>query len=159
LTLGGLRPGLPAQVDVVTKRKLNEANRPDVIARTREFFVFRSGAPALALVDFDMKGMPPSIADKLKRAGGLWPALMAVLPDLADVARIMRRSTSAGLFRSDTNQPLTGSGGMHIYVALQDGSDVERFLKTLHARCRLAGLGWMMIGAGGQLLDRSIVDR
>ena len=45
-----------------------------------------------------------------------------------------------------------------MFLALRDGSDVERFLKTLHARCWLCGFGWMMVGAGGQLLERSIVD-
>ena len=65
----------------------------------------------------------------------------------------------SGLFRSDTGKPLAGSGGQHIYLAVQDGADVERFLKTLHLRCWLAGMGWMMLGAGGQLLERSIVDR
>jgi hypothetical protein len=29
----------------------------------------------------------------------------------------------------------------------------------LHERCWLLGLGWMMIGASGQLLERSIIDR
>jgi hypothetical protein len=29
----------------------------------------------------------------------------------------------------------------------------------LHARCWLHGFGWMMVGAGGQLLERSLVDR
>jgi hypothetical protein len=42
--------------------------------------------------------------------------------------------------------------------AVRDGADIERFLKTFHLRCWLAGLGWMMVGAGGQL-ERSIVDR
>jgi hypothetical protein len=42
---------------------------------------------------------------------------------------------------------------------VKDGGDVERFLKTLHDRCWLAGLGWMMVGTAGQLLERSIVDR
>ena len=46
-----------------------------------------------------------------------------------------------------------------LFLGVQDGADVERFLKTLHARCWLAGLGWLMVGAGGQLLERSIVDR
>jgi hypothetical protein len=54
---------------------------------------------------------------------------------------------------------LPGSKGLHIYVAVKDSSDIERFLKTLHERCWLAGFGWLMVGAGGQLLDRSIVDR
>jgi len=48
---------------------------------------------------------------------------------------------------------------LHIYLHAQDGADIERFLKTLHERCWLAGYGWHMVGAGGQLLDRSIVDR
>lgn len=48
---------------------------------------------------------------------------------------------------------------MHVFILVQDGRDCERFLKTLHLRCWLAGFGWMMVGAGGQLLERSIVDR
>jgi hypothetical protein len=42
-------------------------------------------------------------------------------------------------------------------VLLKDGSDGERFLKVLHERCWLAGFGWMMVGTGGQLLERLIV--
>ena len=48
---------------------------------------------------------------------------------------------------------------MHIYISAEDGADAERFLRTLHDRCWLAGFGWKMVGAAGQLLDRSIVDR
>ena len=85
--------------------------------------------------------------------------MITVLPELQTVARVTRRSTSAGLFRTDTGERLPGSDGMHDYIAVQDGTDIERFLKTLHARCWLAGFGWMMVGAGGQLLERSIIDR
>ena len=48
---------------------------------------------------------------------------------------------------------------MHVFLHVQDGADIERFLRTLHDRCWLAGFGWHMVGAGGQLLDRSLVDR
>jgi hypothetical protein len=82
-----------------------------------------------------------------------------VLPGLASAARVERGSTSAGLYRTDTGAKLAGSNGLHLFLGVQDGSDVERFLKTLHARCWLAGLGWLMVGVGGQLLERSIVDR
>src|SRR5262249_55684622 len=34
----------------------------------------------------------------------------------------------------------------------------ERFLKTLHDRCWLEGLGWYWVGKAGQLLERSIID-
>jgi hypothetical protein len=157
LALGRLRPDLPDQVKVTTKRKLNgDAN---FIARTQEYILYPPGKPTLALVDFDTKGIPPSVAAKIAELGGCWPALVSVLPALANAARIERKSTSAGLYRDDTREKLPGSDGAHVYLAVSDGSDSERFLKALHARCWLAGLGWMMLGAGGQLLERSIVDR
>ena len=144
-------------MQVVTKQKLNGA--ANVIARTGADIIYRKGQPALALLDFDTKGMPGDVTTAMVQHGGYWPALVAVLPALQTAARVMRRSTSAGLFRSDTGTRLPGSDGVHVYVAVQDGTDVERFLKTLHARCWLAEFGWMMVGAGGQLLERSIVDR
>ena len=82
-----------------------------------------------------------------------------MMPELASIGRVARQSTSAGISRTDTGELLAGSGGQHIFVVVQDGADIERFLRTLHARCWLHGFGWMMVGAGGQLLDRSIVDR
>ena len=42
---------------------------------------------------------------------------------------------------------------------MRDVADSARFLKALHDRCWLAGYGWMMVGAGGQMLERSIIDR
>ena len=62
-----------------------------------------------------------------------------MLPALSDVARVTRRSTSAGLSRSDTGEALPGSDGVHVYVEEKDGADSERFLKALHERCWLAG--------------------
>jgi hypothetical protein len=96
---------------------------------------------------------------RIDAVGGFWPALVAILPDLYSTAHVIRRSTSAGLSRTDTGEQLPGSNGQHGFVAVQDGIDIERFLKTLHARCWLAGFGWMMVGVAGHLLERSIIDR
>jgi hypothetical protein len=144
-------------VQVVTKRKLD--GQANTIARTAADIGYRQGQPALALLDFDSKGMPNEVAAELRRHGGYWHALVAVLPELKGVARLTRRSTSAGLSRADTGATSPGSDGVHVYLSVKDGTDIERFLKTLHLRCWLAGLGWLMVGAGGQLLERSIVDR
>jgi hypothetical protein len=103
--------------------------------------------------------MPAAVKAELKRAGNFWNALLAVLPALGKAARLVRLSTSAGLTRADTGKPLPGSDGAHVYVATKDGGEVERFLRALHERCWLAGLGWMMVGTSGALLERSIVDR
>jgi hypothetical protein len=158
IALGVLRAGLPQEVQVTTKARLN-GERHQVIARTGSDIVYLKQRPAFTLLDFDTKGMPGEVAATIKRHGGLWRALLTVLPALADVARVMRRSTSAGLFRSDTGEKLRGSDGVHVFLLVEDGTDAVRFLKALHERCWLAGLGWYMVGASGQLLERSIVDR
>jgi hypothetical protein len=159
IALGALRPDLPDTVEITTKSKLNGTARPSLITRTGDYITYRPGRPALALLDYDAKGMPPTVEAQLEELGGYLPALLSILPELATVGRVTRRSTSAGLYRADTGTALPSSNGLHVFVLVQDGSDAERFLNTLHTRCWLAGLGWLMVGAGGQLLERSIVDR
>ena len=91
LALGALRTGLLDEVKVVTKAKLpNGVAQPNFIARTGANIIYREGQPALALLDFDTKGMAPDVAAELKRLGGFWEALLSVLPALRDVARVVR---------------------------------------------------------------------
>jgi hypothetical protein len=99
------------------------------------------------------------VAARLREHGGFWGTLESVIPELAGAARVLRRSTSAGLYRTDTGEKLGGSNGNHVFLTVRNGADIERFLKALHARCWLAGFGWIIVGTGGQLLERSIVDR
>src|SRR6202048_2220764 len=157
IALGALRDGLPTSVPVTVPRKLKD--NPGAITRSREYINYRPGSPGWVLIDFDTKGMPAHIADRIETAGGMLNALLTVAPGLDGAARVSRGSTSSGLFRSDTGLPVPGSNGTHHYVLLQDGSDAKRFLHDLHDRCWLHGLGWYLIGAAGQLLDRSLVDR
>jgi hypothetical protein len=156
--LGALRVDLADEVEVVVKRKLNGA-RPDLIARTGEYIVYEPGAAGFALLDHDRKGMPDHVAAEIDRHSGFYKAIAAVLPSIATAARLGRRSTSAGLYHSGSGQKLAGSDGVHVYVAVRDAADIPRFLTTLHDRCWVAGMGWMMVGAAGQLLNRSIIDR
>ena len=158
LALGRLRSDLPVVVPVVTKRGL--AAVPGAIARTAGFIGFAAGAPAVAPIDVDMKGMPPEVRQRIDAAGGIWPALCSVLPGLEGAARLSRASTSSAVWRMDTTppQPMPGSSGQHYYVAVRDGADISRFLRAFADRCWLAGFGWMMTGAGGQILTRSLVD-
>src|SRR3984893_12731139 len=157
IALGALRDGLPTSVPVTVPRKLKD--NPGAITRSREYIDYRPGSPGWVLIDFDTKGMPAHIADRIETAGGMLNALLTVAPGLDGAARVSRGSTSSGLFRSDTGLPVPGSNGTHHYVLLQDGRDAKRFLHDLHDRCWLCGLGWHLIGAAGQLLERSLVDR
>ena len=74
IALGALRADLasPAKITTLAKWKDN----PDSITRSRDFIDYRPGAPAWALIDFDTKGMPAEVAERLKREGGCWPALL-----------------------------------------------------------------------------------
>jgi hypothetical protein len=162
IALGALRADLPDHVDVTTQdrlAKLNGSTPPNLIARTGSHIAYEAGRPALALIDVDTKGMPAEVTARIEGAGGFWAALVSVLPALATSGRIERRSTSTGISRTDTGEALPGSNGMHVYLHVRDGGDVEHFLRTLHERCWMAGFGWHMVGAGGQLLNRSLVDR
>ena len=160
IALGTLPTNLPDEVEITTKAKLlNGVARPNVIARTADAIVYCKGKPAFALIDTDSKGMPAAVEATINELGGYWPALLSVLPELRNVARVTRRSTSSGLSRSDTGEPLPGSENLHIYAAVKDGTDIDRFLRAFHVRCWLAGYGWMMVSKSGALLERSLVDR
>jgi hypothetical protein len=158
IATGVLRDGLADEIQIVTKgnklKKFRDAAH--IIARTAEFIIYRPRQPAFVLFDLDLKGIPPEVA---ARVTDFWEALVSVLPGLRGAARIVRRSTSAGLRRSDTGEEFADSGGMHIFIIALDGTDIERFLKAVHDRCWLAGMGWYIVGAAGQLLDRSVIDR
>jgi hypothetical protein len=158
IALGAMRQGLLDDVKVITKDRLDGQERNDVIARTRDAIEYRAGQPAFVLTDFDQKGMPKEVADRF--AGhDFVHNLTEVIPALRAAAYVLRRSTSAGLTRTDTGEELPGSGGWHCFIAVKDGSDTERFLNTLHARCWLAGFGWLIVSKAGSLLERAIVDR
>jgi hypothetical protein len=159
IALGSLRDDLPDQVRITTKNRLNGHDAPDLIARTAAFIGYRPDQQALVLIDIDTKGMPAAIKQRIEQLGGFWPALVAVLPELETAGSVFRRSTSAGITRTDSGAAMAGSNGAHVFVLIADGTDAERFLRALHGRCWLHGLGWLMVGAAGQLLERSLVDR
>jgi hypothetical protein len=162
VALGALRSDLPDEVQIITKsrlEKLNSSAANNVIARTNDHILYRAGQPALALIDIDTKGMPATVRDRIKDQGGYWAALASVVPELEHTARVERHSTTTGISRADTGEQFPGSDGEHIFPLVQDGADIERFLRTLHDRCWLACFGWFIVGIGGQLLERSIVDR
>jgi hypothetical protein len=160
LSLGGLRHDLPDEVEISTKSQLNGAATADqVIARTKENIVFVAGQPALTLFDYDATGMPLEVDDLVRHLGGFEGALISVLPDLEDTARMTRASTSAGLRHAETGKRLPGSSGKHILALIKEGPDNPRFLRDLHDWCWLNGLGWYIVTKSGALHERSIVDR
>ncbi len=157
IALGALRADISTPASTTTKSNL--MNSPGSISRSREYIDYWPGQEAWILIDVDVKGMPPNVWASVEDKGGVWETLLAIVPGLARATRVSRASTSAGLFREDTGELFPGSGGAHYYILVKDGADAERFLRDLHDRCWLHGLGWHVIGQAGQLLERSLVDR
>jgi len=144
-------------VNVVTARNLHEP-RAGVIARTAEYVIFEPREPGFMLLDVDFKGMPEATAAAIDANGGVWETICTACPGLHLAGRVERASTSAGISNTETGEKFPGSGGLHIYVTVADAADVPRALKMLFERLWLAGCGWIMVGAAGQLLERSLID-
>jgi hypothetical protein len=156
LALGTLK-GAPVgeSVPIVAKVRLNG---PGVFARSLEYMAFEQGREAWGLFDFDRKGMPAAVAERLRAVGGFEAALARVLPQIPKTARVIRPSTSSGLINAVTGERYAGTGGAHLYPLVEDGTDIRRFVTNLFERLWLAGFGWVTVSACGALLVRSIVD-
>ena len=158
LALGCMSDVVGDECRVVSKKRLADFDDgTPTITRTLDNFAFSSG-PGWALIDHDTKGMPAAVADKLAELGGPEGALGHLIPGYDETARVARASTSSGLSHAETGEQFPGSGGRHDYVLLSDQRDAPRFLKALHKQAWRSGLGWILVGTAGQLLERSIVD-
>ena len=152
LALGALRADLPDKVAVTTKKMLvNGAARPDIIARTGANIVYHG--PAFALLDYRQQG---DAGHRRGRAAAARRLLAGAADGAAGTggrgaadAELDQRRTVARRYRGCD----AGSDGVHVYVAVKDGADSERFLRALHDRCWLAGFGWMMVSPSGALLE------
>jgi hypothetical protein len=160
IALGRLRDDLTQDSFIITTKK---ERRPDaaarVITRTKDYLGYAPGRQALALIDTDYKGIPTTVRERIDQAGGLQAALTVAIPELSDAYRLVRPSTSSGLFNQNTGEQLPGSQNAHTYIAITDGADAERFLRTLFKRCWLADFGWHMIDSAGRVHERSLVDQ
>jgi hypothetical protein len=145
-------------VRVVVEKRL--AAEPAAISRTKRFLHHRPGQPGLLLIDYDQKGMPDNVRDRVKELGGTaWDVLLNVFPALADVGCVVRASTSAGLSDPTTGRVFDTAGGEHVYIVIADADDAVRTLGAMHKRLWLAGFGWHIVATDGSLLERSVIDR
>ena len=157
LSLGRLVSSVGKSAPVTTVSRLKSAP-VGAIARSRDFLEFMPDAPAFMLLDIDRKGMPQAVVDRIDAAGGVVPLLTELFPELMKAARVERASTSAGISNTATGQAFAGSGGMHIYLLVEDGADIPRALAALCDRLWLNRCGWLNVGSAGQVLVRSPVD-
>ena len=139
LVLGDLADGLPDKIKIEKDEFADPAR--GTYGRTRRTFRHRPGLPAAALLDHDQKAMSGEVRQRLTDVGGFEGAMATLLPDYGALARVVRASTSAGIFNRATDERFPGNGGLHVYVFVKDGTDIPRFLEVLQKRAWLAGFG------------------
>ena len=76
-------------MQIATQRAINGATGPNIVSRTADNITYRPGQTGFALLDCDTKGMPPAVAERIAQAGGFWPALISVIPELGSIAHII----------------------------------------------------------------------
>jgi hypothetical protein len=97
--LGSLRDDLPDSIPLVEKGKLT----PGAAARTHKTIFYRE-LPSLVLLDFDAKGMPPAVKQRLDDRGGFVAVLKCLCAGLREAGYIRRLSTSAGVHHRSTGE-------------------------------------------------------
>ena len=110
------------------------------------------------LVDHDTKHFSELVSEKLAELGGFPAALEVVIPEIAKAGTILRASTSSGLSNSVTGDVYPSSGGFHLYILVENGVDIPRFLRAVQDLCWLHGLAGFWITKDGKLDEYSIVD-
>ena len=111
IILGDHADGLPDEIRISTEEKADPQS--GTYGRTKDNFKFRENQPAWALLDYDQKAMPAEVRDRLVAVDGFEAAVATLIPGYDQIARVLRASTSAGLFNSETGDRFSGSGGLH----------------------------------------------
>ena len=119
--------------------------------------IFPSYSAGYMLFDVDTKGMPQPVRDRVAALGGAWGAIVDAVPKLAGSSRVIRKSSSSGISNPETGET-RDSDGQHIYMLVRSAVSIPEILKRIHDMLWLAGLGWYVVGAAGQMLERSLID-
>ena len=117
------------------------------IARTREFFAF--AGPGIFFVDVDEKDRTPHECDGL---------LARCYPAWSRCQRVWLPSSSS-FIRKKSGEVLIGPGGWRGYATIDDAERIPDLTRLLHFQLWECGEGKIVVGAAGQRLDRSLIDR
>jgi len=137
------------EVKVTTKAEVDPSQKN--ISRTKDYFHYPDG-PAILMLDHDL-----SIYGSAFTPEKLVELLTELIPEFQDCAYAVKPSNSAGV--GVKGERLSGSAGFHLYIPVQEASDVPRFGQALFDRLWLAGHGYIALSAIGSFLTRSPIDQ
>jgi len=133
---------------IVTKKHLS--NNPEAISRSKDFFSYSKSAGIL-MIDYD-----PDPNIKSLSIEEFLAILSIIIPGFSGISYIVRGSISSCV---KLNNSLTDElSGVHLYIPVQDASDIPRFGDILFKSLWLRGYGYVAHSASGALLIRTITD-
>ena len=144
----GVAPRQTARIASRRKAGKNE------ITRTRDFFDWHSG-PGYLLIDYD----PPRHQEGIISRTDLVAVLCEASGDISTAPMVLADSSSSWIYRTDTGECVQQQRGLRCYILINDMRDAARAGRVLHQRLWLAGHGFYVISASGQLLERSPADQ
>ncbi len=143
----GVHGLIPDVAIICTKGK--DDPRTNMISRTKDNFQFRGAG--IGMIDHD-----PSEYGRSHTPETLLAALVAIHPEIAQAARIVRPSISAGVYRAGET-PRTDKG-FHIYITVVDTTQMPEYGKRLVDHLWRTGHGFIALSANGSMLERTCID-
>ncbi len=147
--------GIPeAERARLVSQKAKALNGSGAVCRDRAHFRFAEGRPGVVMLDHDpdpRPGHPPKSAEELDAC------LCEVMPELANVMRVWRPSSSAFICTAE-GEELIGMGGWRCYFLVDDASRIPALGMRLYQALWAAGHGYIQPSKSGASLDRSIID-
>jgi hypothetical protein len=132
--LGTMRADLPASIHLVAKAE-PQSEKPGFATRTRGTIHYRD-EPGLVLLDFDTKGMPEDVRARLRSLGGFCAAIEAVCAGIALAGYIRRKSTSAGIFHSETARDVSFRRPVSPIVPAREKAERNAKIRAIHENPR-----------------------
>ncbi|MDD1627770.1 MAG: hypothetical protein LUQ26_09910, partial [Methylococcaceae bacterium] len=135
-------------INIVTK--LNENIPKGLFARNKENFQYRK-APGIMMYDLDNSPYGPTVS-----AEQFIEILDELDPSYSTAAILVRGSVSAGVSKTGEASPFKNNS--HLYIFVEDASDIPRHTRALADRLWLKHYGFYALNANGSLLDKTIID-
>lgn len=157
LCLGGPKTG-DLKANITTRKNAVARSQSGrlPLTRTKDDLDFFPGQ-GYALLDFDDKDLPEEQRARISKTGGAEEVIYGLHPELRSIDRMIRPSSSAGLFIPNSNRPALG-GGFHMFVRLCHGAYAPRLLEAIKQHSCSAGFGYVAFSKSGAMLERFVVD-
>jgi putative DNA primase/helicase len=137
----------------IASKKYKESNPyQQLVTRDKNNFSFNAGK-SLMMLDFDGHPLLDEYTVKTFRK-----MIIQLFPFLKNIEMLIVPSSSANIYRSDTNGPANKFSGMHIYILIDNGLNIESVGERLKYHQWIENIGYHKISKDGKLLERHLFD-